>query len=118
MLTGATCTGAGKKRTVLAERKATLLRAVAQRHCLLRKILHHAHADGVVELIHALGVVFGLSGAAALKHYDRERGARAEFLGHEQAGPSPPDDHDIHRGQGFHFSSSLGRTSAPATWRT
>jgi hypothetical protein len=102
---------------MLTERKSALLRRMTERHGLLRKILHHAHADGVIELVHALGVVFGLSGAAALKHYDRERGARAEFLGHEQAGPSAPDDHDVHRGQGFHFSSSLGRTSAPATWR-
>ncbi len=71
MLTGATRTGAGKKRTVLAERKSTLLRRMTERHRLLRKILHHAHADGVVELVHAGRIIFRLALTAALEHDDR-----------------------------------------------
>ena len=117
VLTRTTDTGAGKERTVLAERKSAPARIVPERHRFLGDILHHAEANGVIQFIHVVAVVVGLSGPSAFQHDHGEGGTRAKFLGHEQAGPSATDNHHVHGWQGFHSRSSLGRTLPRVTWR-
>ena len=57
----------------------------------------------------------GFARLAALEHDDVERGARAEFLGYEQAGPAAAGDDGVDAREGFHGSSSQGVTLWPAT---
>ena len=89
---GAAGAGAGQKRAVLANGIGALLRGVAERHGLLRGVLHHLEQDRIVEFVHPGEILGGAARGAALEHGNREWSARAEFLGHEEAGPSAAYD--------------------------
>ena len=110
-------TGAGKERTVLAKGKGALARIVPERHRFLGNILHHAEANGVVQFIHVVAVVVGLSRPSAFQHDHGKCSTRAKFLGHQQACPSAPDNHHVHGWQCLHSRSSPGRTLRRVTSR-
>ena len=117
MLTGAADTGAGEKTSVLTKRKSALRSIVAKRNGFFREVMHHAQADGGVELIHVRCVVGGLAGRAALQDNNGQRSSLAELFSHEQTGPAAANDNSVDRRKLLHCSSSLGRTFAPVAWR-
>ena len=62
---------------------------------LLRDVLHHAHADRVVELVHVQRVVGGLARMPRSSTSTLCACAR-EFLGHGETAPAAADDGDVH----------------------
>ncbi len=68
-------TSAGLERAVLAQRKCALAGVVTKRDGFLGEILHHAHADGVIQFVHRVRVVRWIPGNAALQDHNGERGA-------------------------------------------
>src|SRR5262249_42758901 len=73
----------------------------------------HAQTNGEIELIHLVRIIFRPARCSAFENDDRERSARAEFLSHQQAGPSSADNHHVRARQRLHSMSSTGRILRP-----
>src|SRR6185369_2490027 len=99
---------AGKEGTQLTNRKSALLGIVAKRDGFLGSILHHAQADGVIQLVHVGEILVWLTRPAPFQDNNVQAGARTEFFGHEQACPAASDNDNVHARESSHCSSSLG----------
>ncbi len=69
---------------------------------LVGDVLHHAQADGVVELVHVVGIVGGLARAATFENRDGQAGAGGDLFRHHQAGPAAADDGHVDWFEVFH----------------
>ena len=108
VFTGAAYASTGQEGAMLAKWEGALVGVVAEGDSVLGEVLHHVEADGVVQFVHGVGVIGGLASGATFKNDDVERGASAEFFGHEKAGPTAANDDDVYGGERFHGSSSSG----------
>src|SRR5215469_8244213 len=80
---------------VLANGDCARARRMTVRGRLLGGVLHHAIAEGVVQLIHIGAVVGGLARSAAFENHDGEPGARGNLLGQCEADKTAAGDYDI-----------------------
>ena len=71
------------------------------------EILHHAQADGVVELVHAGGVLAVFPAGAAFQDDDRMGGARGDFFGHQEAGKAAAHDHHVDWLEALHIEKTM-----------
>src|ERR1051326_924286 len=92
MFTGAAHAGARQERSMLADGQRTISNRVAERDGLLRDVLHHLHANAVIELVHAVDIIARLAQTAAFEHDHRQPGSGRQFLRHEE--PEPPAAYD------------------------
>ena len=53
---------------------------MAVRHRFLGGVLHHAIAEGIIQLIHVRGIIGSLTRLAAFENHYRERGARGNLF--------------------------------------
>src|SRR5205814_4672732 len=98
---------AGMEGHVLPHWNGVVLQRMPVGDGFLRRILHHAQTDVVVELIHRHGVVREFARTAALEDGHRQRRFRGDFLGRQQAGPAATDDGDVNGLEIGHESTSL-----------
>jgi len=78
----------------------TLAGVVAESDRLLGEILHHAHADGVVQFVHGVGVVGGIPWNAALQnHSGRARCGEPSSLAMSRPAQPPPMIHRVYGGE-------------------
>ncbi len=99
--------GAGLERSVLADGHGVRFGGVPVGQGFIGEILHHAEADGVVELVHAGGVLAVFAAGAAFQDDDRMRGARGDFFGHQEAGESAADDHHVDWLEALHIEMTM-----------
>src|SRR5689334_3873270 len=75
---------------------------MAVRNSLVGDVLHHAKADGIVELVHVPGIVGGLARSPAFEDRDRQAAAGGDLLRHHQAGPAAAHDSHVDWFEVFH----------------
>ena len=73
-----------------------VLAGMAMGHRIFGRVLHHAQTEGVIDLVHAVGVFGQRARGAAFEDHDFEAGAGGEFLRHGEARPAATADHDIY----------------------
>src|SRR6516165_8650734 len=80
MLARAAHSGSRIEGAVLADGNGARARRMAMRGRLLRRILHHAIAEGIIQLIHVRGIIGSLARLAAFENHYRKCGARRNLF--------------------------------------